>query len=336
MLKPIALGPNQPSRFYRGGPAIASFRGLPENGDRVPEDWIGSTTTLFGQSELGLSRLPSGELLRDVVHSDPNAWLGPAHVDHLGDQPSLLVKLLDAGERLPVHAHPDRNFARTHLQSPHGKSEAWLILSTSGTGQVHLGFKKDVSRQTLSRWVRDQDSEAMLDSMHAIGVGPGDCVFVPGGLPHAIGAGILLLELQEPTDLSVLLEWKGFDIDGRTDGHLGLGFAVALDSINRSGWSAGDISQLRNRNMSNGPVDRPLPDTATAFFRLERLRAANPIVLDAAFSILVVTAGHGELRTTDGEPVRIQRGNTMLIPYSSGPVELSGGAEVLRCQPPAP
>ena len=66
---------------------------------------------------------------------------------------------------------------------------------------------------------------------------PGDRVLVPAGMPHAIGRGILLVELQEPTDFSVLLEWEGFAIDGRAEGHLGLGFDVALGCVDRAGWS---------------------------------------------------------------------------------------------------
>ena len=81
--------------------------------------------------------------------------------------------------------------------------------------------------------------------MHALDLAAGDAVLVPAGLPHAIGEGAFVVELQEPTDLSILLEWSGFEIDGATDGHLGLGFDVALAAVDRRGWSADDISGLR-------------------------------------------------------------------------------------------
>ena len=106
-MRPVVLPPNAVPRFYRGGPAIAALRGSEPVGDHVPEDWIGSMTTVFGEKELGLSRLPDGRLLRDAAAADPVAFFGPEHAARHGADPGMLVKLLDAGERLPVHVHPD-------------------------------------------------------------------------------------------------------------------------------------------------------------------------------------------------------------------------------------
>ena len=97
-----------------------------------------------------------------------------------------------------------------------------------GPGTVHLGFTRDVDPEELAVWVERQDAAAMLGALHALAVSEGDAVLVPAGLPHAIGPGLLVVELQEPTDLSVLLEWTGFDVDGERDGHLGVGFDEAL------------------------------------------------------------------------------------------------------------
>jgi mannose-6-phosphate isomerase len=121
-VRPVVLPPNGVPRFYLGGPAIAELRGTEAAGERVPEDWVGSTTTVFGEDELGLSRLPDGRFLRDAVAEDPVAFFGPEHAERRGADPALLVKLLDAGERLPVHVHPDGAFAREALRSPYGKT----------------------------------------------------------------------------------------------------------------------------------------------------------------------------------------------------------------------
>src|SRR5947207_10007072 len=110
LMQPVPLAANLPATFYRGAGRIARFRGCPDLPPR-PEDWVASTTTRFGSSSAGLSSLPSGQLLRDAVLAAPERWLGPAHVDRYGADPAILVKLLDAGERLPVHVHPDRRFA---------------------------------------------------------------------------------------------------------------------------------------------------------------------------------------------------------------------------------
>ena len=126
-MKPILLPANQPpARFYKGGARIAEFRGGGEPQPNTPEDWVGSTTSVRGHAPVGMTRLDDGRLLADAIASDPREWLGPEHVARYGDDCMLLVKLLDAGQRLPVHAHPDGEFAQTHVSTLHGKAEAWL------------------------------------------------------------------------------------------------------------------------------------------------------------------------------------------------------------------
>jgi mannose-6-phosphate isomerase len=336
-IAPVDLGPNQPpDRFYTGGPGIAGFRGGPGGGDRVPEDWVASTTTLFASDQLGLTRLPSGELLRDAVRRDPVAWLGAEHVAHFGSEPALLVKLLDAGERLPVHVHPDTTFAARHLDCPFGKTEAWIILDAKPGAVVHLGFRSDVSPETVRTWVSTQDTDAMLAAMHTVPVQAGDAVLVPAGIPHAIGEGVLLVELQEPTDFSVLLEWSGFRIDGARDGHLGIGHDLALECVDRSGWTAERLAGLRSRPDGAQRQD-PFPASAAPFFRAERLRplADGHLDLDAGFSVLVVAAGQGELRMAGGDSWALRRGMTVVVPHAAGTSRLEGAVEVLRCRPPA-
>jgi len=77
-----------------------------------PEEWIGSTTTRFGEAINGLSKLSDGQLLKDVINADPIAWLGEQHLDKFGVSTEILVKLLDPDQRLPVHYHPDQRFAK--------------------------------------------------------------------------------------------------------------------------------------------------------------------------------------------------------------------------------
>ena len=121
-MKPIPLPPNQLHHFYRGGDSIARFRGTPSTDDHAPEDWFGSTTTMFGSDERGLTRLSDGRLLRDAIEADPDAFLGRAHTARFGSDTALLVKLLDAGQRLPAHFHPDVAFAGSRLGLAHGKT----------------------------------------------------------------------------------------------------------------------------------------------------------------------------------------------------------------------
>ncbi len=342
-MKPEPLPANQFPRFYRGGPGIAEFRDQVCLDDRFPEDWVGSTTCAFGTDSLGLSRFADGRTVREAITADPEAYLGPAHAAAYGSDPALLVKLLDAGERLPVHCHPSRDFARRHLECPYGKTEAWVIIGTRlPQAVVHLGFSRDVDPLTLSQWVENQRTAEMLDAMHRVEVREGDTVLVPAGMPHAIGEGVLIVELQEPTDLSVLLEWDGFEIDGPRDGHLGIGFDAALQCVDRAGHGREVVERLRSGQQR--PQPRPgvcelFPVEADQFFRAQRLTpraAGGSLVLDQSFAILVCVAGSGALCTPAGERIAVRRGHTFLVPWAAGPLTVEGDLDVLRCLPPAP
>src|SRR3954465_4960348 len=109
--RPIFLAPNLVQRPYRGGQRLARFRGADLGGEeRMPEEWLASTTHFYGQTDKGPSILPDGRPLADAVKSDPVAYLGPDHVATFGADSALLVKLLDAQQRLSVHLHPSRSF----------------------------------------------------------------------------------------------------------------------------------------------------------------------------------------------------------------------------------
>ncbi len=333
---PIVLGANLVEHFYRGGRAISQLRGIADAGERQPEDWVAATVSRFGMPSVGPTVLDGGVLLRDAVAADPEAWLGPAHVRRFGVDTELLVKLIDAGERLPVHCHPDRAFARSHLDCRHGKTEAWVIVETAGEDpSVYLGFRRAVDGDQLAAWVRRQDTDALLGVMNRLPVKPGDAVLVPAGLPHAIGEGLLIVELQEPADLSVLLEWEGYALDGARDGHLELGYDVALRCVDRSGWDADRLRRLRGPNPGRGGR-RLLPAEADEFFRAEWIVGGAGVTLDAGFSVLVVVEGEGELTDAEGRTLRLRRGMTVLMPWGAGDAVLRGALDVVRCRPPDP
>ena len=199
--------------------------------------------------------MPDGGLVRDALATDPEGWLGPAHAARFGASPALLVKLLDAGERLPVHHHPDRPFAHEHLGLDFGKTEAWIVLAAKDGAEVALGWREDVDADTLRGWVDAQDHDALVGALNPVPVRAGDALFVPSGVPHVIGEGLLIAELQEPTDLSIMLEWDGFGIDDERAATLGLGWDVALASVERT---ARDPSALQGAG-GDGAVSSSCP-----------------------------------------------------------------------------
>jgi mannose-6-phosphate isomerase len=317
-VRPIELGVNQLRRFYRGGARIAAFRGLAAIDDGAPEDWIASTTLAYGDGQVGLSRLPDGAFVRDAIADDPATFLGPAHVAAYGGDPALLVKLLDAGERLLLHLHPDAAFAQEHLGSRWGKTEGWIILEAVPGATVHVGFSREIGEDELERLVREQDVAALTGAMNRVEVGAGDSIFVPAGMPHVIGEGILLLELQEPSDLSLLLEWgRG----GEAAAFLGLSRELALQAVDRTRTSPEELAHLQqNRGASF------FPSEADGFFRAERL--VDGSVLEPSFAIVVVLEGEGTLET-DGGSLQVTRGSTALVPHSAGPLRLTGACRAI-------
>ncbi|HET9058612.1 MAG TPA: hypothetical protein VFN61_01730 [Acidimicrobiales bacterium] len=330
---PVLLGPNQPRQFYLGGAAIAALRDEPALDDYRPEDWVGSTTPRWGESADGLSALPDGTRLRDAVEAAPEEWLGPAHVAAYGASTELLVKLLDAGQRLPVHVHPSRAFALRHLGSRHGKTESWVVLATKGAApSVYLGWRHDVPHSQLMQWHASQDTAAMLANMHELAVQPGDSVLVPAGTAHAIGEGVFSVELQEPTDFSIMIETAGFDLDPE-GGELGLGKDLALSCVSEKAFSREALDQLmvRDRAPAGSPLADLMPAAAADYFRAHLARAGAQ--LPAGFAVIIITKGAGQLKGQTWE-LEVEKGQSLVVPYSAGPVEVTGDLEAIWCRPP--
>jgi len=308
------LLPTRVYRFYRGGELLGQLRGEPEKDDFFPEDWIGSVTPASNPGRddpgEGLSRLADGRLLRDAIEADPIAWLGDEHIARFGTSTGLLVKLLDASERLPVHAHPDRAFAREAFDSPFGKTEAWIVLDTrNGEADVWVGLREPVEPERYLEWIVEQDVDGLLHSLNRISVRPGDILYVPAGVPHALGAGLLIAELQEPTDFSFLCEWRGFPIRPE-DSHLGLGWDVAVHAL--------DLS-------AHEPL-RGLPSEARSFFWADRQVEAS-----GRFAVLLVVEGEGRI---DGAPAR--PGAAFAVPAAVERIRVDGDVRVLRGLAPDP
>ena len=329
---PSKLPSNQFDHFYRGGNRIGALRHGP-GGPMRPEEWIGSITTRFGESEQGLSRLPDGEFLKDAISADPVSWLGQAHIDSFGLSIEVLVKLLDPDQRLPVHFHPNKAFAKQHLGLDHGKTEAWIILEAPTGAGVGLGFNQRQKKEDLLELVRNQDSAALLASLRRSEVSVGDAILVPAGVAHAIDSGIFVLELQEPTDLSALLEWEGFAVDGNKDGHLGLGFETVTDALLLDPLSDSEFDALVLRNSLSGGVLRSiLPIKADGYFRAHLAPGIGDF--ESGFAIGLVLDGAGEITFASAPAMQVNKGDALVIPHAAGSYSITG-ANVIICRPPS-
>ena len=311
-MEPLRLESTRVYRFYRGGAQLGRFRGGADEDATFPEDWVCSVTRASNPGrervDEGLTRLEDGRLLVEAIREDPEAWLGREHIARFGVTTGLLVKLLDPVERILVHAHPDRSFAAAHLGSPFGKTEAWIVLSTrEGDGEAFVGLREEVEPAEYREWIERQNVEQLLGSLNHVTLRAGDLVYVPAGVPHAVGGGMLIAELQEPTDFSIVCEWEGFPVRPE-DAHLGLGWDMALDALELG---------------AHEPV-RELPQSAAAFFWADgRLESAE------RFAAVIALEGEGEIA---GVPVR--PGDVLAVPAAARELEASGAIRVLRCLAP--
>lgn len=338
-LDPILLGPNYAhhSPRYVGGGGIARFRGVQAPMPVPPEDWIASATTRYEAVDDGLTRLHDGRLLRHTIDSDPLGYLGEEHVAAFGHNPGILVKLLDAANRLSVHLHPSDDFARQHLNCDYGKTEAWIVLATASSGgEVWLGFTRDVEETELADWRATNAVDAMLANLHHVPVSAGSAVLVPAGVPHAIGAHVLVLELQQPTDLSISLErWIQPGGAAASGGDLGLGTELALAAVDRGAWSSERLQRLIGPGISvPGPI---LPPPADPFFRTGLVSGGDDGDLAPGFAVLVGVRGSGALTGGASRAVLpLTRGSTVLVPYGAGATAVTGDVDVVVCRPQDP
>ena len=332
-MKPLRLAPNLVDHFYAGGSRIAALRDIETSSDHQPEEWIAATVARAGEWPIGLARTEDGQVLRDLVSADPVAWVG---ADVPNGDTGVLFKLLDAGQRLPVHVHPTRAFAVNHLDCPYGKTESWFVLAATGDAAVYLGWREDVDRDELGRRREAQDGGWMLDHLHRVDVEAGDGIVVPAGTAHAIGAGVLVAEVQEPADLSIVLEWS-VTTSGREESHLGLGFDVATDAISLRSLTDDQIAALRTHvdpSVRSDTLVSCLAADAEPFFRLHLAapQGGSIVPVDPGFAAAIVLGGRGSL-TWDASSIDLGPGDALAVPASLGSWTVTGDVSLLVARP---
>ncbi len=247
---PVKLASARAWRTYTGGSKIDEIHGIFDGKDsQFPEEWIMSTVVArnVGREEFvheGLSFLEhSQESLRDFIARNPKDALGTAHFDSVGDTTGVLVKIIDAAERLAVQVHPNKQKARELFHSRFGKTECWHILGGRDIGGrpygIYMGFKEGITRKEWERCFYEQDIPALLGHMHYFDVKPGETYLIKGGVPHAIGQGCLLIEIQEPTDYTIRVERttpSGLSVPPQAC-HQGIGFERMFDCFEYDGIS---------------------------------------------------------------------------------------------------
>jgi len=350
--RPLPLAYHPLYRFYEGGSLTRAFRGLPERRDDWwSEDWVGSCTRAGNDDPdgrpQGLSPVDvpgAGPVpLAEIVQALPEQMVGARFAGTWGPVTGVLVKLLSPAGQVPLHAHPARAWARQHLGSRFGKTEAWILLDTPGDGRepayAGIGFAPGIDRDWFAGAVRRHDNRAIRGTLHRTEVRPGEVYVAHAGVPHYLGPRISFIEVQEPSDHIVIPETDGADDAAAT---MGLGWDLALDMIDYTGAGAAETfararQQPRVLRASGASREtRLLHDDVLGFFDATALDVADEIeVSDGRFCVAVVVAGEGWLEGDFGRrPIR--RGQTFALPASL-PVRVRAGPEpvrVVRCLGP--
>ena len=335
-LSPAALPANFVWRSYLGGSVLRQFRGLSETpDDHFPEDWLASTVRARNGSNTqheheGLSRVHLGNnreaLLTELLADQPGFWFGAGR-RAASPNTGVLWKLLDSSVRLQLQAHPSAAFAAKHLSSSAGKTECWYILDTrkDREADVYLGFQHPPTRAEWRRMIEGQKVEEMLACFERIEVHPGDCYVVPAGTPHAIGASIFMLELQEPTDWVVRCERTnaGFTLPPEAC-FMNLDLETCLDVFDYTRRSVNDVrvqwrqrprEVFRNERFCEQEIIQPAHHR---YFRLHRLTGSGSANWAGdELMLLLVMRGHGTLKSAESSRA-LERGQTWLLPGSMG------------------
>ena len=352
--KILRLSPNRIWRTYSGGLMLDRMEGKAEPQDSTfPEDWIGSTVRAInpdrGHITEGLAHVSyaGGEaVLADLVTADPEYFLGAAHVARFGINPMVLVKYLDSSVRLPFQVHPTVDFSRRHLNAESGKTEAYYILATRpevAEPYIYLGFQHPPSRAELRRMIVEQDIVAMERCFDRIAIKPGDIFVVPGGLPHAIGGGVLMVEVMEPTDFVARIE---FNVAGRvipeSARFMGRGVDFCLDLFSYEALSVDEVQsrwRCSPRTLEKTPVlhrEALVDARLTDRFKVLRTTLTGRSGWRAhGFTVLLVVEGACEV-AAGGERIELKQFDRIVVPHGLGALDLTPNRRVvfLECLPP--
>lgn len=242
-------------RTYTGGKLLDEMSKKADAEDsNFPEEWIMSVVRAFnaGREEIceGMSMVESEESqvsLKEVLEASPEEMLGRVHVDKYGATPGVLAKMIDSAERLTIQVHPDKKDAKRLFNSDFGKTECWYCVGGRIVdGQkpcIYLGFREGITKEYWKTLFEKQDIDGMLACLHRFEISQGDVFLIEGGIPHAIGAGCLLVEIQEPTDYTIRVERvtpSGLKVADAMC-HQGIGFEKMMECFKYTGYSREEI-----------------------------------------------------------------------------------------------
>jgi mannose-6-phosphate isomerase len=261
--------------------------------------------------------------LNELIEIYMGDLVGDAVYERFGNEFPLLIKFIDANDDLSIQVHPNDKLAKERHNS-YGKTEMWYVMQADKGAKLISGFQRDIDKSTYLKHLENKSLNEIL-GYHE--VAPGDVLFMPAGRVHAIGAGILLAEIQQTSDVT----YRIYDFDRRDNsGNLReLHTELAMDAIDFGGLKEAKSAYKEVANQSSPVVQCP-------YFKTNIISLQNAIERDYyaidSFVILICVDGSFEIEYGADTKVLMTCGETALIPAELNQISLlpKGNAKILE------
>jgi mannose-6-phosphate isomerase len=293
--------------YLWGGRRLAELGKSLGTGDHYAESWE-VVDHSADQSIVAVGPL-AGTTLHEIVTEHGKALFGQHYPQ---PQFPLLFKYLDCQKTLSVQVHPNDEQAAKLNPPDLGKTEAWIVLAAEPGSRIYAGLRSGVDRATIEQALaRGECAECLYQFEPAVG----DCLLIEAGTVHALGAGLLIAEIQQASDTTYrLFDWNRVDADGRPRP---LHIQQALNTID---FKRGPVNPAKPRPTSDPSIERLV--TCDKFV-LNRLSLSTPYQLqnDNRFQILSTLEGNFTIRSAEAE-LQLKVGYTLLVPACCPSIEL--------------
>ena len=312
---PLTFTPILKDRIW-GGTKLKSYLNKSIVSETTGESW--EISTVPGDISVVASGVFEGKNINEIIDLHPTEILGKSVIARFGKQFPLLFKFIDAKEDLSIQLHPNDELAKQRHNS-FGKTEMWYVMQADDASRLVVGFKNDSNQQEYLEKLADKKLVSLLEEYP---VKKGDVFFLETGTIHAIGAGVVLAEIQQTSDVTYrIYDWDRVDANGNGRE---LHTELALEAINYYKTHS-KIDYFEEPNHSSVVVDCP-------YFKTNIIALQDRFIWKKskdAFTVFMCTNGQFEL-ILNGEIMRYQMGDTILIPAIIDHLTLKGKATVLE------
>lgn len=317
-MEPILLRPSGKDYLW-GGERLKTDYGKDINLIPLAETWECSAHP-DGPSFAASGRY-QGQSLMEIIGNHPE-WLGIKNINGF----PVLIKFIDAAKDLSVQVHPTDEYAELHENGQNGKTEMWYVLEAVPDAKLVWGFEHKVTVDLLKKNI---DDGSLAKDLHYVPVHKGDVFLIKAGTVHAIGAGIVLAEIQESSNLTYrLYDYNRIGKDGKKRD---LHFEKAVQVL--------DMNPIKYTEQAHRVVRYYYGCTREIlcrckYFETEMIRVTKGFsfsVLTTSFQVLLCIDGEGGLET-DGSnrPLRFKKGSCIFLPANLGRCHVIGTCELLK------